>query len=165
MERWAEEHRVRHALAVSAEVLLPDLPLNEAQRQGLRFALNGLALRDVGSKEGALRHGGARGRGLETALAEATWAYLQQEADSVQRGLSEETSRRESHPDPTLASLWTRLLEMRRTLRPHVPPRSRERRALATWALDAPACAVTWKEHDRVVRAGPDYGTVGSSPG
>ncbi|WP_224362859.1 DEAD/DEAH box helicase [Hyalangium versicolor] len=161
LEHWAEDHHVRHALTVSAEVLIPDLPLNEAQRTGLRYALNGLALRDVGSREGALRHGGSRGRGLETALAEATWAYLQQEAHSVQHALSEETARRESHPDTTLASLWTRLLDVRRTFRPHTVPRSREQRALATWSFDAATCSLTWKERDRVVRAGPDYGTVG----
>ncbi|WP_224247733.1 DEAD/DEAH box helicase [Hyalangium gracile] len=161
MERWAEAHQVRHALAVSAEVLLSDLPLNEARRQGLRHALNGLALRDVGSREGALRHGGARGSGLETALTEATWAYLQQEASSVERALSEEAARRESLPDAALAPLWTRLLDVRRTLRPHASPLSRKRRAAATWSFDAVTCSLTWKDRDRVVRAGPDYGTVG----
>ncbi len=161
LERWAEEHQVRHALTLSAEVLFSDLPINEAQRNGLRYALNGLAVRDVGSREGALRHAGARGRGLETALTEAAWALLQQEASSVQVALSEETARPESHADATLAPLWTRLLEVRRTLRPHAPPRSRERRALATWSFDAATCSLTWKERDRVVRAGPDYGTVG----
>jgi superfamily II DNA or RNA helicase len=163
LERWAEEHHVRHALTVSAEVLLADLPINEAQRLGLRYVLGGLALRDVGSREGALRHGGARGRGLETALSEATWEYLRQEAASVQQALSEEAARRESHADPTLAPLWTRLLDLRRALRPQASPRSRQRRASATWSFDVAACALTWKERDRVVRAGPDYGTVGIS--
>jgi superfamily II DNA or RNA helicase len=161
LERWAEDHHVRHALAVSAEALFSDLPINEAQRNGLRYALNGLAIRDVGSREGALRHGGARGRGLETALTEAAWAYLQREASSVQRAISEEAARQESHPDPALAPLWARLLEVRRTLRPHAWPRSRERRASATWGLDVATCSLTWKERDRVVRGGPDYGTVG----
>ncbi|MFL5346226.1 MAG: DEAD/DEAH box helicase [Hyalangium sp.] len=160
LERWAEEHQVRHALAVSAEVLFSDLPINEAQRNGLRYALNGLALRDVGSREGALRHGGARGRGLEVALTEATWALLQQEARSVQVALSEEAARPESHADEALAPLWNRLLEVRRTLRPHAPPRSREQRALAAWSFEAATCSLTWKERERVVRAGPDYGTV-----
>ncbi|HYH97645.1 DEAD/DEAH box helicase [Hyalangium sp.] len=163
LERWAEDHHVRYALMVSAEVLFSDLPINEAQRHGLRYALNGLAVRDVGSREGALRHAGARGRGLETALSEAAWAYLQQEASSVQRALSEEAVRREVHPDGTLAPLWTRLLEVRRTLRPHASPRSRERRASGSWGFDAAACALTWKERDRIVRGGPDYGTVGAS--
>ncbi|MBN1208064.1 MAG: DEAD/DEAH box helicase [Myxococcaceae bacterium] len=163
LDRWAEEHHVRHALSVSAEILLSDLPINEAQRLGLRYILGGLAIRDVGSREGALRHAGARGRGLETALTEATWAYLRQEAASVRQALSEEAARRESHEDPILAPLWARLLELRRTLRPHAPPRSRELRTSATWGFDAATCALTWKERDRVVRAGPDYGTVGVS--
>lgn len=163
LERWAEEHHVRHALSVSAEVLFADLPVNEAQRQGLRFALNGLALRDVGSREGALRYAGARGRGLETALTEATWAYLRQEATSVQQGMAEEASRREAHADATLAPLWSRLLEVRRMLRPHASPRSRERRASATWVFDVAACALTWKERERIVRSAPDYGTAGVS--
>jgi superfamily II DNA or RNA helicase len=163
LESWAEEHQVRHALAVSAEILFSDLPINDAQRNGLRYALGGLSIRDVGSREGAFRHAGLRGRGLETALAEAAWAYLQQEASSVQRALAEEASRQETHADVVLAPLWTRLLEVRRTLRPHAPPRSRERRASATWGFDATACALTWKERERVVRPGPDYGTVGVS--
>jgi superfamily II DNA or RNA helicase len=161
LERWAEEHQVRHALMVSVEALFADLPINEAQRQGLRHALSGLAVRDVGSREGALRYAGARGRGLETALTEAAWAYLQQEAGSVRQAIAEEAVRRESHPDAALAPLWSRLLEVRRTLRSLASPRSRERRALAAWSFDAAACALTWKESERVVRAGPDYGTVG----
>ncbi|HEX8704728.1 MAG TPA: DEAD/DEAH box helicase [Myxococcaceae bacterium] len=160
LDRWTEEHQVRHALVVSAEVLLADLPINEAQRQGLRHVLNGLALRDVGSREGAQRYAGARGRGLETALAEAAWAYLRQEASAVHQALSEEAARRESHPDAVLAPLWNRLLEVRRTLRAQASPRSRERRASAAWSFDAAACALTWKENHRVVRAGPDYGTA-----
>ncbi len=163
LERWAEEHHVRHALAVAAEVLCPELPLNEAQRLGLQHALRGLAVRDVGSSEGALRHGGARGKGLETALSEAAWAYVRQEASSVQRALSEEAARQETHPDPALAPLWARLMELRRTLRPHAPARSREQRASASWSLDAAACAITWRERDRVVRTGPDYATASIS--
>ncbi|MFL5353554.1 SNF2-related protein [Archangium sp.] len=163
LEQWAEAHHVRYALSVSAEVLLPDLPLNEPQRNGLRYALNGLALRDVGSREGAQRHGGARGRGLETALTEATWDYLKAEATSVQQASAEENARREVHPDAALAPLWSRLLEVRRTLRPLASPRSRERRASGTWGFDAQALALTWKERDRVVRGGPDYSTVSVS--
>jgi hypothetical protein len=161
LDRWADEHQVRHALTAAVEVLFGELPINEAQRQGLRHALHGLALRDVGSKEGALRYAGARGRGLEAALAEAAWAFLRQEAASVRKALSEEASRQESHPDTALAPLWARLLEVRRTLRSQSSPRSRERRAAAAWSFDAAACALTWKESERVVRAGPDYGTVG----
>jgi superfamily II DNA or RNA helicase len=163
LEHWAEAHHVHYALSVSTEVLLPELPLNEAQRNGLRFALGGLALRDVGSREGAMRHGGARGKGIETALTEAAWEYLRDEAASVQQAHAEEATRREVHPDAALAPLWSRLLTLRRTLRSQASPRSRERRASGTWSFDAQACALTWKERDRVVRPGPDYGTVGVS--
>ncbi len=163
LESWAEDHHVRYALTLSAEVLFSDLPINEAQRNGLRYALGGLSVRDIGSREGALRHAGARGRGLETALAEAARAYLQQEADSVRQALSEEAARQETHADAVIAPLWSRLLEVRRTLRPHASPRSRQRRASAMWGFDAAACMLTWKERERVVRPGPDYGTVGVS--
>jgi superfamily II DNA or RNA helicase len=163
LESWAEDHHVRYALTLSAEVLFADLPINEAQRNGLRYALGGLSVRDIGSREGALRHAGARGKGLETALAEAAWAYLQQEADSVRQALSEEAARQETHADAVIAPLWSRLLEVRRTLRPHASPRSRQRRASAMWGFDATACMLTWKERERVVRPGPDYGTVGVS--
>ncbi|WNG30501.1 DEAD/DEAH box helicase [Cystobacter fuscus] len=163
LERWADAHHVRHALAVSVSVLVAELPLNEARRNGLQHALNGLALRDVGSREGAQRYVGARGAGLETAITEAAWAYLSQEADSVRQALSEESARGEVHADAVLAPLWTRLLEVRRSLRAQSFPRSRERRASATWGFDAATCSLTWKERDRVVRSGPDYGTIGVS--
>ncbi|SET20841.1 DEAD/DEAH box helicase [Stigmatella erecta] len=163
LDRWAEAHHVKHALAVSAGGLLQDLAINEAQRNGLRHVLGGLALRDVGSREGALRHVGARGRGLETALAEAAAAYLRQEADSVRSALCEEAVRREHHGDALLAPLWGRLLEVRRALRLHAVPRSHALRALESWSFDVAACALTWKERDRVVRGGPDYGTVAVS--
>ena len=160
LEVWAEAHSVPHALTTSAEILLPELPLNEAQRNGLRYALGGLAVRDVGSREGTSRHGGARGKGLETALAEAAWAYLHQEAAAVQQGLAEERERREVHADAAIAPLWARLLELRRTIRGLAFPRSRERRSAGTWAFDAPTCTFSWKERERVVRSGPDYSTV-----
>jgi superfamily II DNA or RNA helicase len=160
LEVWAEAHFVQYALATSAEILLPELPLNEAQRNGLRHALGGLAVRDVGSREGTSRHGGARGKGLETALAEAASAYLHQEAAAVQQGLAEERERREAHPDAVIAPLWARLLELRRAVRVLAFPRSRERRSTGTWAFDAQACTFSWKERERVVRSGPDYSTV-----
>ncbi|WP_233262221.1 DEAD/DEAH box helicase [Vitiosangium sp. GDMCC 1.1324] len=160
LEVWAEAHFVSYALALSAEVLFSELPLNEAQRNGLRHALGGLAVRDVGSKEGSSRYAGARGKGLETALAEAAWAYLHQEAASVQRGLEEERGRREVHADASIAPLWARLLEARRAVRAQAFPRSREGRAAGTWAFDASMCTLSWKERDRMVRSGPDYSTV-----
>jgi superfamily II DNA or RNA helicase len=161
LERWAEAHQVRYALATTATLILPDLPLNEARQRGLQYVLSGLALRDVGSREGASRHGGARGEGLEAAIAEAAWNYLRREADSVHQGLAEEAARPETHPDSTLAPFWARLLEVRRTQRTYAPPRSRAWRATAHWDFDAATSALRWKERDRVVRAGPDYGTVG----
>ncbi len=163
LEAWAEAHSVPHALTTSVEVLFPELPLNEAQRNGLRYALNGLAVRDVGSREGALRYAGARGKGLEAALAEAAWAYLHQEATSVQQGLEEERLRPEVHADAVIAPFWTRLLEARRPVREHAFPRSRQGRSPGTWAFDAPTCTLSWKERDRMVRAIPDYGTVAAS--
>ncbi|XXF79245.1 DEAD/DEAH box helicase [Myxococcaceae bacterium GXIMD 01537] len=161
LETWAEEHHVPHVLALAAEQLLADLPLlNDARRAGLRYVLNGLALREVGSREGVQRHAGLRGQGLETALAEAARDRLVQEADSVRRALGEEAARPAQHADAALAQLWAKLLALRQKLRPLASPRSRESRAAAAWAFDATACALTWKERERVVRPGPDYGTV-----
>ncbi len=163
LEAWAEAHSVPHALTTSVEVLFPELPLNDAQRDGLRYSLNGLAIRDVGSREGALRYAGMRGKGLEAALAEAAWAYLHQEAASVQQGLAEEQRRPEVHADTVIAPLWARLLEARRPVREHAFPRSRQGRSPGTWGFDAAACTLSWKERDRMVRSGPDYGTVAGS--
>src|SRR5262249_8422841 len=46
LEAWAEAHQVTHALWLSAEILYPQLPAQEAQRYGLRYVLGRLALRD-----------------------------------------------------------------------------------------------------------------------
>src|SRR5262249_40907051 len=45
LEAWAEAHQVTHALWLSAEILYPQLPAQEAQRYGLRYVLGRLALR------------------------------------------------------------------------------------------------------------------------
>ena len=163
LEHWAEEHQVRHVLALCATVLLPDLPVLAQQLKGLEHALSGLALRDIGSREGALRYAGAGGRGLETALCEAAWERVRREAESVRRALEEEATRPEVLVDTVLAPLWTRLLEVRRVLRAQVSPRCRQARAQATWGFDEEAGALTWKERERVVRAGPEYGAIGVS--
>ena len=159
LESWAEAHSVPHALLLSAEILFAELPLNEPQRLALRHALGGLALRELGSREGALRYASTRGKGLETALAEAARSFFQREADAVQRGLAEERVRPVSPPEAALAELWTRLLETRLSLRAHAFPRSRERRSAGTWTFEVAACALAWKERERSVRAVPDYGT------
>jgi superfamily II DNA or RNA helicase len=158
LEAWAKQHQVTHALWLSAEVLLPQLPPAEAQRYGLRYVLGRLALRDIGSREGAGRMIGVRA--LEGPVAEAALRALEDAAAIVRAGCDEERARPEQPADPALAALWSRLVEARRGVRAHAGPRSRAWRAAGTWRFDAPASAVVWKEPGRVTRGAHDYGTI-----
>ena len=158
LEAWAEAHQVTHALSLSAEILLPQLPAQEAQRYGLRYVLGRLALRDIGSREGVARMIAVRA--LEGLIAEAAHRALAQAAAIVRAGCDEEGARPARHADPVIAPLWSRLVEARRVIRGHAAPRSRASRANATWRFDAPASAVVWKERERVVRGAYDYGAV-----
>ncbi|HYO71927.1 MAG TPA: hypothetical protein VEU33_38205, partial [Archangium sp.] len=160
MEQWAAAHSLQDALATSAEVLLPALAVDEAQKNSLRYALSGLPIRDIGSREGASRYLAARARGvLEEAVPLAVVAFLADEAESIRLGALEEASRPESHEDPALAVLWTRLLQLRHGIRARATPRSRAARASGTWSFLAEPCAVSWKERWRRVRSGPSYGS------
>ncbi len=155
MEAWAEEHHVGHTLLVSAEILVADLPLLP-QDYWLRNVLGRLSVRDVGSLELAARH--ARARGIDQALARAAYRLLHLAAESVRAALVEEAARPALHPDTALGPLWSRLFQLRRSLRAHAWPRFRAAREIGTWSFDAPAAAITWKELHRIVRP-RDYGT------
>ena len=160
LEQWAESHSLQDALATSAEVLLPALAVDEAQKNNLRYALSGLSVRDVGSREGASRYLGARAGGiLVEAMPFAAAVFLADEAESLRLGVLEEASRPESHEDPTLAVFWTKLLQLRRGVRARALPRSRAMRASGSWSFLAEPCAVSWKERWRRVRGGPSYGS------
>jgi superfamily II DNA or RNA helicase len=155
LEAWAAANGVTHALWLSADALLPALPVVEAQRYGLHYVLNRLALRDVGSCEGARRLIGVRA--LERPVARAAREALVQAAAIVRSGLAEERARPDQPGDPALAALWARLVEARRTVRAHAAPRSRAGRAGA-WSFDAAEGAIGWRERDRVVR--PSAGAI-----
>jgi superfamily II DNA or RNA helicase len=176
LARFVEEHEVQHELVVTADSLLgavaqtgvlhglrPGMPGTsertraDTELQWLRSPLSRLPLRDVGFVEGAERH--AR-RELATALAQAAFGALHRAAAAVRDGIGEEDRRSAGPPDPALAPLWSRLVELRRKVRAHAAPRSRATRAAGTWSFDAEECVVSWKEPVRIVRV-RDYSTVG----
>ena len=158
LEAWAEDHQVRHALWLSAEVLVPWLPPAEAARYGLGHVLARLTIRDAGSREGVRRFVGLPG--LEGPIAVAAHAALAEIAAVVRAGCEEEAARPAHHAEAALAPLWSRLLEARRAVRVHAAPRSRAWRASGAWRFDPAASAVVWKERDAVVRGALDYRAV-----
>jgi hypothetical protein len=156
LEAWAEAHQVTHALSMSAEILYPQLPAEEAQRYGLRYLLGRVGLREVASREGVGRLIAIRA--LEAPITEAAYRALEAAAALVRAGCEEEHARPARHADPVIAPLWSRLVELRRAVRAQAAPRARAARANATWRFDAPGSAVVWKERERVVRGSYDYG-------
>ena len=169
LARFVEEHQLQHELAVTADSLVgsvaqagaryglgPGAP-GAAELQWLRGPLSRLPVRDVGFVAGAERY---TRRELAAALAQAAHRALHLAAASVQVGIAEESERPLAPPDPALAPLWARLAELRREVRAHAVPRSRAARMAGTWSFDAEACAVSWKEPARIVRA-RDYSTIG----
>jgi superfamily II DNA or RNA helicase len=158
LDAWAKEHHVEHALSLSAETLCTQLPLEESNRSGFRFALSRLSMRHVGAREGAARYAGASG--FEQAVVEAAYRELHQQAEAVRVGILEEEAREERSPDPELGRLWSRLVQARLAIREQAVPRSRAARATGVWLFEPLARAVAWKERDRVFRTHPDYGTA-----
>ncbi|HEX4420837.1 MAG TPA: DEAD/DEAH box helicase [Kofleriaceae bacterium] len=160
LEAWAAEHLVTHALWMPADVVLPRLPPELAQRYGMRYVLGRLALRDVASLDSASRLIGVKA--LEAPVVEAAYAALIEAAGVVRDGCAEEVRRRDRHDDPVIAPLWARLLEVRQVVRRQAGPRPRAARAAGSWRIDAAAGAVIWREPERVVRP-HEYGTIGLS--
>ena len=154
--RFAREHQVEHELTVTAEGLHRELGPSGLEQPWLASQLARIPLRDVGSFAGAARH---VQRATAPQLARAAHRLLHRAAAAVRDGIAEEARRPAAAPDPELAPLWTKLLELRRAIRGHAAPRSRVERAAGAWSFDAPASAVSWKERARIVRA-RDYVTA-----
>ncbi|MDB4956778.1 MAG: SNF2-related Helicase-like protein [Myxococcales bacterium] len=157
LEQWADEHHVRHALAISAEVLLSAIPKDD-RYHGIRYTLTRFSLREVVTREGAAQYLGPEA--IANEIIKAAHEALDQAAAVVRKGISEETALLRATPDPALAPLWRRLVEVRRELRNHAFPRSREWRASGKWWFDPRGPTVFWEEPERFVRASPDWGTV-----
>ena len=154
--RFAEEHRVQHELAVTAEALLGEVARGEREQYWLRSILARLSLRDLGSLADASRHAP---REVAAAIAAAAHRALHRAAAAVQAGSAEEGRRPAAASDPALAPLWARLALLRGAIREHAAPRSRAAREAGAWSFDAEARVVSWKEPARLVRA-RDYSTV-----
>ncbi|HET9626948.1 MAG TPA: hypothetical protein VFP84_36565, partial [Kofleriaceae bacterium] len=69
LEAWCAAHEATHALWLPADILLPRLPPEPAQRYGMRYVLGRLALRDVAARDAASRVIGVRA--LEAPVVEA----------------------------------------------------------------------------------------------
>ncbi|HUS31626.1 MAG TPA: SNF2-related protein, partial [Kofleriaceae bacterium] len=147
VDAFVTEHRIEHALMLSAELLIARiaLPTHEYWVRGL---LARLAVRDVASLEGAARH--ARTRELDGGLAKASYDLLHEQAAIVADGLAEESVRPVT--PAAVAPLWTKLVDVRRKLREVASPRSRAWRAAQTWTFDAASATITWKERERICR-------------
>jgi len=147
LEAFVAEHHVEHALALSAELLLPRIAL-EGQEYWIRSLMARLSVRELGSLEGAARQ--MRSRGIDVALARAAYELLHELAGVVATGITEEDQAR--IPPHANAPLWTKLMQLRRALRAGASPRSRAWRQTATWSFDAVAAVIAWKERERVFR-------------
>ncbi|HTL31572.1 MAG TPA: DEAD/DEAH box helicase [Kofleriaceae bacterium] len=147
VDAFVIEHRIEHALLLSAELLIPriDLPMHEYWVRGL---LARLALRDLASLEGAARH--ARTRDLDGGLARAAYDLLHEQAAIVREAVAEEEIRLVT--PASVAPLWTKLVDVRRKLRDVASPRSRAWRGGQTWSFDAASATITWKERERICR-------------
>ncbi len=140
LDAWVAEHRVGHVMHLSAERVYARLVVGEPRfADWLRHALARLTMRDVSSREAAVRHVGPRG----AEVAEAAHGLLADDAKAVRDA-----------PDAIESSgeLAKQLLAMRRAIRAHAVPRH----APGRWELEPRTPAIVWREADRVVR---DYGT------
>ncbi|HEU4612131.1 MAG TPA: SWIM zinc finger family protein, partial [Kofleriaceae bacterium] len=126
LDAWCADHSIDHELAVSAE-LLADAVMARAPHPNVALVLRNLALRDIGSLEGAGRFVGIRA--LQRPTAEAARQWLERAADDVRVALAEEQHERSAPRDEQPAELWNRLVASRARLRGHAAPRSRATRA------------------------------------
>lgn len=138
LDAWVDQHRLGHVMYLSAERVYARMVSGEPRFQDwLRHALARLPMRDVSSREGAVRHVGPRG----AEVAEVAFSILQDDLAQVEAAVSPVVS------DGTLAQ---QLLAMRAGI-PAV-----NRRAEGRLELEPRGPAIVWREDERVVR---DYGT------
>ena len=157
LEQWANDNQVGHALSISAEILVPVIPSND-EHYGLRFTLSRFALRDIVTRDGAAQNLGPRPVAIE--IVKAAHAALDAAVLVVREGIAEEADRPERPDVPAFAPLWKKLLALRRELRAHASPRSRAWRDCGTLSFEQKSLAVVWKEPERILRTGNDWGTV-----
>ena len=160
VEAWAAEHQVKHALTLSARVVLPRLPFAEAKRWSMDHVLGRLSLGEMAAADGVHRLVGVAS--LEPWISQAAVEELEREAASVRTGCAEERARPRGAPAVALAPLWERLVELRRAVREYASPRARAQRATGTWRFDAAGPAVVWREGRHQVQGqyGPQLGEV-----
>ena len=140
---WASEHGVAHALDLAAETLRPWLP----EPRALDYRLGGLALRDTGATEKTSRYFGPA---VAAALAAATRARLEHEAELVAEAIRDERAPR-TCPAPALARVHAALIGLRAELRALASPRPRRWRQQQKWAFDRRERTVTWQELEPLV--------------
>ncbi len=155
VDRFAAEHQIGYALAISAESLCPVLGIVAGHEHWIRGTLARLGLGDVATRQGAARFVTSE---LAKRVPAAARARLEREASSVRTGLEEEADLR--LVAPAVKPLWDRLRAIRADVRRDAAPRSRASRATGKWRFDAAQPAITWTETDRIVRAAPEWGAV-----
>ena len=143
---WSREHHVEHELATSALVLLPTLITVYPNETGLHYMLARLTLRDTGSLEAATRYIGVRQ--LHRVAAAATAKWLARAAEEVVAGVAEEGTRAKAPvaTASTVRAMWSKLRELRTTIRGEAWPRSRAGRARGRLGFDSKAVRVLWEE-------------------
>ncbi len=154
LDAWCTEHEVSHELAVSADVLLDAIAARHPH-PNLPLVLRSVALRDVGSLEGAGRFVGIRA--LQRPTAEAAREYLERAAADVRVALDEE-KRPRSERQRLLAALWSRLVDLRTRLRETASPRSRATRAPVACSISIAARARSYGRKTRSCRSGTRSG-------
>jgi len=162
LEAWCAEHEIEHELQVSAEVLIGDLVARDPH-PNLGYVLRNLALRDIGSVEGAGRYIGIRA--LQRPTAEAARRRLEAAAADVRVAIGEERERGTGPAVEALGPLWTRLVELRARLRTEAAPRSRATRGDGELDLDRKTGMLVWREDTRLAFRGGTWATVAIETG
>ncbi|WP_123784038.1 DEAD/DEAH box helicase [Corallococcus macrosporus] len=121
LRAWMEAHQVAHAGLAPISVLNPHLP-GELQRHGALQRLSSTSVWTVLGTDALKRNLNAHHRAL---LEDASWDYLNREAERVRRGLEREQDAAPRPPptDPRLKPLMEALVRERERLRARVPPR------------------------------------------
>jgi superfamily II DNA or RNA helicase len=152
LDAWAKDHRVTHELGVAADVLVPELSAVHTSSMQLTYVLRRFSLRDLGSLEDARRH--LPNQLVQRLAAAAVARRLDQAAADVRDGLAEEDRPAARPADPTLEPLWSRLIELRRSVRASAAPRSRAARAIGSLSFDASTIELVWHEPTKLARDG-----------
>ena len=147
LDAWVAAHQVTHELGVAADTVLPDLA--ELHNRAIRMAymIGRLTLRELGSLDGVRRH--LEGWELQREVAVAVRRRFERAAETVRDGLAAEAVTRSPPTHPTLARLWTKLVELRRTVRRHAVPRANTGGVLL---FDSATATLQWHEPVKLAR-------------